>query len=150
MTKKLPIFPSAKQLFEYLQDYVQHFRLLDQIHFDSMVLRVDPLNAQEFVELPDEYVVQQGEESFLSPEQPFDVYKVVTNQDPEYHRLSFVSLPFSPFLLSFLLLIRAQASEIPTERVIWPSLLVTPTEDTGTRSRSIDPTQKREVLQSTS
>jgi len=87
MDKTLPIFPSAKQLWQYLSDYTNHFRLHDQIQYDSTVLHVDPLTAQEFLDLPDEFTVHPGQDGFLTPESPPDVNKVVRGQDPEYLRI---------------------------------------------------------------
>lgn len=45
MPEDYPTFPSGAQMLAYLQSYVEHFGLVDNIEFDTEVVRVRPVDA---------------------------------------------------------------------------------------------------------
>jgi hypothetical protein len=77
MPKHYPMFPSARQVLDYLTDYIKHFKLDEQLKYNCKVLWIDPVTEDENNILPDL--------SSMTAEE-FDTYK--RKRAPNYPSLS--------------------------------------------------------------
>jgi len=44
MPSDYPDFPNARQMFQYLSDYADHYRLREYVQFHTKVIKIEPID----------------------------------------------------------------------------------------------------------